>query len=65
MKKMFQDYKTMVVEPKKEFYKMHGKEVIILNVAIYAALIGGSLVLSNQKKIIEKIKSKFNNGKRI
>jgi hypothetical protein len=65
MKEMFQDYKTMVVEPKKDFYKMHGKEVIILNVAIYAALIGGSLVLCNQKKIREKIKSKFNNGKRI
>jgi len=64
MKEMFQDYKTMVVEPNKEFYKMHGREVIILNVAIYAALIGGSLVVSNREKIKETIKSKFNRGKR-
>ena len=64
MKEMFQDYKTMVVEPRREFNKLHGKEVILLNVAIYAALIGGSLVLSNQKKIREKIKSKFKNGNR-
>lgn len=65
MKEMFQDYKTMVVEPRREFNEMHRKEIIILTVAIYAALIGGSLVLSNQKKIREKIKTKFNNGKRI
>ena len=64
MKKMFQDYKTMVVEPRKEFNKMHRKEIILLNVAVYAVLIGGSLVLSNQEKIKERIKSKFNRGKR-
>lgn len=57
MKEMFQDYKTMVVEPRKEFNKMHRKEIILLNVAV---LIGGSLVLSNQKKKIkERIKSKI------
>lgn len=56
MKKMFQDYKTMVVEPRKEFNKMYRKEIILLNVAV---LIGGSLVLSNQEKIKEKIKSKI------
>ena len=64
MKEMFQDYKTMVVEPKKEFNKMYRKEIILLNVAVYAVLIGGSLVLSNQEKIKERIKSKFNKGKR-
>ena len=64
MKEMFRDYKTMVVEPKKDFYKMHGKEIILLNVAVYAALFGGSLVLCNRKTIKEKIKSKFNKGKR-
>lgn len=56
MKKMFQDYKTMVVEPRKEFNKMYRKEIILLNVAV---LIGGSLVLSNQEKIKERIKSKI------
>ena len=50
MKEMFQDYKTMVVEPRKEFNKMYRKEKILLNVAVYAVLIGGSLVLSNRKK---------------
>jgi len=64
MKEMFQDYKTMVVEPRKEFNKMYRKEIILLNVAVYAVLIGGSLVLSNQEKIKERIKSKFNRGKR-
>ena len=64
MKEMFQDYKTMVVEPRKEFNKMYRKEKILLNVAVYAVLIGGSLVLSNRKKIKEIIKSKFNRGKR-
>ena len=64
MKEMFQDYKTMVVEPRKEFNKMYRKEIILLNVAVYAVLIGGSLVLSNRKKIKEIIKSKFNRGKR-
>ena len=64
MKEMFRDYKTMVVEPRKEFNKMYRKEKILLNVAVYAVLIGGSLVLSNRKKIKERIKSKFNRGKR-
>ena len=64
MKEMFQDYKTMVVEPRKEFNEMHRKEIIILNVAVYAVLIGGSLVLNNREKITETIKSKFNRGKR-
>jgi hypothetical protein len=64
MKEMFQDYKTMVVEPKKEFNKMYRKEMILLNVAVYAILIGGNLVLSNREKIKERIKSKFNRGKR-
>ena len=56
MKEMFQDYKTMVVEPRKEFNKMHRKEIILLNVAVNAVLIGGCLVLSNRKKITETIK---------
>jgi len=43
---------------------MYRKEIILLNVAVYAVLIGGSLVLSNQEKIKERIKSKFNRGKR-
>jgi hypothetical protein len=64
MKEMFTDYKTMVVEPRKEFNKLHGKEVILLNVAIYTVLIGGSIVLCNRKTIKEKIKSKFKNGNR-
>ena len=63
MKEMFKDYETMVVEPKKEFDKMYRKEIILLRVAVYAVLIGGSLVLSNREKIKEKIKSKFNRGK--
>jgi len=63
MKEMFKDYETMVVEPRKEFNKMYRKEKILLNVAVYAVLIGGSLVLSNREKIKEKIKSKFNRGK--
>mgnify|MGYP001194046882 FL=1 len=63
MKEMFRDYKTMVVEPRKEFNKMYRKEKILLNVAVYAVLIGGSLVLSNQEKIKERIKSKFNRGR--
>lgn len=33
MKEMFQDYKTMVAEPKKEFNELYRKEVILLNVA--------------------------------
>lgn len=61
MKEMFKDYKTMVVEPRKKFNKMYRKEIILLNVAV---IIGG-LVLSNRERIKEKIKSKFNNGKRI
>jgi hypothetical protein len=65
MKEMFQDYKTMVKEPRKEFNKIHRKEIIILNVAVYAVLIGGSYIVSNREMIVEKIKSKFNNGKRI
>ncbi len=65
MKEMFTDYKTMVVEPRKEFNKMYRKEIILLNVAVYAVIIGGGLVLSNRERIKEKIKSKFNNGKRI
>lgn len=64
MKEMFKDYKTMVVEPRKEFNEMHRKEIILLNVAVYAVLIGGSLVVSNREKIKETIKSKFNRGKR-
>lgn len=61
MKEMFQDYKTMVVEPRKEFNKMHRKEIILLNVAVYAVLIGGSLVLSNQKKKKDKRKNQIQN----
>lgn len=64
MKEMFQDYKTMVKEPRKEFNKMHGKEIIILNVAVYAVLIGGSYIVSNREMIVEKIKSKFNRIKK-
>ncbi len=62
MKEMFKDYKTMVVEQRKKFNKMYRKEIILLNVAV---IIGGYLVLSNRERIKEKIKSKFNNGKRI
>ena len=64
MKEMFQDYKTMGVEQRKEFNEMHRKEIFILTVAVYAVLIGGSLVVSNREKIKETIKSKFNRGKR-
>jgi len=59
---MFKDYETMVVEPKKEFDKLY-RSGLVLNVAVYAVLIGGSLVLSNRERIKEKIKSKFNRGK--
>jgi hypothetical protein len=65
MKEMFQDYKTMVVEPRKEFDELYKKEIILIKVAVYAVLICGSLVVSNREKIKETIKSKFNNGKRI
>ncbi len=64
MKKMFKDYETMVVEPRKEFDEMYKKEVILIKVAVYAILIGGSLIVSNREKIKETIKSKFNRGKR-
>jgi len=50
MKEMFQDYKTMVVEPRKEFNKMYRKEIILLKVAVCAVLMGGNLVLSKIKK---------------
>jgi len=63
MKEMFRDYKTMVVEPRKEFNKMYRKEKILFKVAVYAVLIGGSLVLSNREKIKERIKSKLNRGR--
>ena len=64
MKEMFKDYKTMVAEPRKEFDKMYKKEITLLNVAVYAILIGGSIVWVNREKIKETIKSKFNKGKR-
>jgi len=65
MKEMFSDYKTMVKEPRKEFNKTHRKEIIILNVVVYAVLIGGGYILSNREMIGEKIKSKFNRVKKI
>lgn len=64
MKKMFQDYETMVKEPKKEFNKMYRKEIIILNTAVYAFLIGRSYIVSNREMIGEKIKSVFNRIKK-
>lgn len=59
MKKMFKDYKQWWLNRKKEFNKMYRKEIILLNVAVFVVLIGGSLVLSNREKIKERIKSKF------
>lgn len=64
MKEMFKDYKTMVVEPRKEFKQLYRKEIILLNVVVFAAFIGGNYVITNRKSIKEKIKSKFNRGKR-
>lgn len=64
MKEMFADYKTMVKEPRKEFNEMYRKEIVILNVVVYAVLIGGSYLLSNREIIGEKIKSKFNRVKK-
>jgi hypothetical protein len=64
MIKMFSDYKTMVSEPKKEFKQLYRKEIILLNVIVFAAFIGGNYVITNRKSIKEKIKSKFNRGKR-
>ena len=44
MIKMFSDYKTMVVEPTKEFKQLYRKEIILLNVVVYAAFIGGPML---------------------
>jgi len=64
MIKMFSDYKTMVSEPTKEFKQLYRKEIILLNVVVYAAFIGGSYVITNRKSIKEKIKTKFNKSKK-
>lgn len=64
MIKMFSDYKTMVSEPKKEFKQLYRKEIILLNVIVFAAFIGGNYVITNRKSIKEKIKTKFNKFKK-
>lgn len=64
MIKMFSDYKTMVSEPTKEFKQLYRKEIILLNVVVYAAFIGGNYVITNRKSIKEKIKTKFNKSKK-
>ena len=64
MIKMFSDYKTMVSEPKKEFKQLYRNEIILLNVIVFAAFIGGNYVITNRKSIKEKIKTKFNKFKK-
>ncbi len=64
MKEMFKDYKTMVVEPRKNFSEQYRKEIILLNVAVHAVIVGGTLIYINRKNIKEAIKNKFNRGKR-
>lgn len=64
MIKMFSDYKTMVSEPTKEFKQLYRKEIILLNVIVFAAFIGGNYVITNRKSIKEKIKTKFNKSKK-
>lgn len=64
MKEMFKDYKTMVVEPIKEFDEMYKKEIVIFCLAVNAVIVGGTLIWINRENIKETIKSKFNRGKR-
>jgi len=63
MKKMFKDYKTMVVEPKKEFNEMYKNETALLRLAVYAVVIGGVILWTNRENIKETIKTKLNREK--
>jgi intergrase/recombinase len=62
MTKMFKDYKTMVVEPKKEFNEMYKNETALLRLAVYAVVIGGVILWTKRENIKETIKTKFNRG---
>jgi len=64
MKEMFKDYKTMVVEPAKEFNEQYRKEIIIFSLVVHVVIVGGTMVWINRKNIKESIKSKFNRGKK-
>ena len=65
MKKMFKDYQTMVVEPKKEFNEMYKNETALLRLAVYAVVIGGVILWTNRENIKETIKTKLNREKKI